>query len=441
MLFEQVMKWQGFPLAAAKQKIVELSGLTPTALYTWQEAQRNDIVRFHLAHNPFYQSIAPANFANWEELPVLTKKSFQAPLPELLSDAFGSVKDVYVGNTSGSSGHPFFYAKDKYAHALTWAHVAALYAQHGITLRSRQARFYGIPFDKIGFWKETLKDRIAKRRRFPVFDLSEPVLAKWVKRFQQEAFDYLYGYTSSLVYFARYCTENGIVLKNICPSLKVCMVTSEACTPEDRIVLEKGFGVPVVNEYGASELGIIAFENPAGEWLLSDELIYLEIVDEAGKHVPEGTPGRVLCTSLFNKAMPIIRYEIGDVGVIEMKNGRRVLTQLLGRTNDFVQLPSGRVSPGLTFYYISRSILEKAGFINEFIIKQTALDTLVFVIDAKRKLSAAEIEIIEENIVTYLEPGMKLEIEEVDQIERPASGKIKHFYSYLNLQKQDKLQS
>jgi phenylacetate-CoA ligase len=52
-------------------------------------------------------------------------------------------------------------------------------------------------------------------------------------------------------YKEKYC------LTTICPTLKVCMVTSEMLFEDDKMLLEKQFGIPVVNEYGASELDLI----------------------------------------------------------------------------------------------------------------------------------------------------------------------------------------
>lgn len=425
------MRWQGLPLRRAGKDLQEWLAYSPDRFLEWQTRQRADIVAYHLQHNPFYRGLGIGPGTPWEELPILTKGQYQGALPSLLSGEYDSLRKVYVGNTSGSSGHPFHYGKDKYCHALTWAHVAWLYGHYGLNPESRQARFYGIPLDTRGYWTERLKDRIARRTRFTVFDLSAPVLARWLQIFARERFDYLYGYTSSMVRFARYVHDQGAVLKDICPAIKVCMVTSEVCTPEDRTVLERGFGVPVVNEYGASELGIIAFELPERGWVLSDPLIHVEVVDEAGKVLPDGVEGRLLCTSLFNRAMPFIRYEIGDIGAVTTRNGVRVLEKLSGRTNDMLHLPDGRVSPGLTFYYISRSILERGGFIREFIIRQTALDRVVFQIDARRPLTAAEKQMIRDSAKKYLNADLHIDIEEVDAIDRPGSGKIKHFYSEL----------
>lgn len=418
----------------AGQRLDEFSKMAVADRLEWQENSRWAIVRHHLAENPFYKSLATNVHADdWTSLPVLTKKNYQAPLTQLISSGFKDPRKLYVGNTSGSSGQPFIYAKDKYAHALTWAEIRSLYRQHNLFLSARQARFYGIPLSGKGYWIETIKDRIANRKRFPVFDLSPAVLDKWIGLFSRDQFDYLYGYTSSMVFFARYCKEKQIVLKDICPSLSLCIVTSETCTKEDRHILETGFGVKVVNEYGASEVGLIAFENPLGKWKLCNDLLYIEAVDEQNKPVPDGQPGRLLITALFNKAMPFIRYEIGDIGVIQRDQfGAMELLSLEGRTNDFVRLPSGKISPGLTFYYISRSLLEQTGFINEFIIKQIAINTLEFVIHAKRPILEADRNLIQAKMDEYLEPGLNLIIKEVDKIERPKSGKLKHFYSEIN---------
>lgn len=73
---------------------------------------------------------------------------------------------------------------------------------------------------------------------------------------------------------------------------------------------------------------------------LIDDYNYVEIVDENGKRVPEGAPGKILITSLRKFAFPLIRYEIGDAGRIVPEScpcGRtsRVL-EYLGRSDDAV---------------------------------------------------------------------------------------------------------
>ena len=71
----------------------------------------------------------------------------------------------------------------------------------------------------------------------PVFDLSDEMLGNFLEKFRQEKFDYVYGYTNSIVLFARYLIRENVILKNVCPVLKICICTSENCTEEDKNII------------------------------------------------------------------------------------------------------------------------------------------------------------------------------------------------------------
>lgn len=425
-IFELTLQFQGFKLRRAEKFLQPILDKPSSELYQWQEKKKWEIFNHHYDHNPFYrQIIGTQRPQKWEDIPVLNKKDLQNPIDEMMARGYNR-KSVYLSNTSGSSGHPFFFAKDKFCHALSWALIKHRYGQHGIDLNSSQIRFYGIPLDKKSYLAEKLKDRLSNRIRFQVFDLSEDILAKFVNIFKSKKIEYIYGYTSSIVRFARYLLEKEIILKDICPSLKVCIVTSELCTEEDKKLLGVAFGIRIAIEYGSSELSVMGFEFPNGEMICSDEITFFENVLQ-----PNGTT-RLLCTSLFNKAFPLIRYSIGDSVDFEFnKEGRKTITRINGRVNDFVKLPSGKVAAGFTFYYVSRSILESTGCLREFVVRQTKLDTFVLDVVATEKLSDEEISDIRQKMEMYLEPGLKVEINYVDEITRKASGKIQHFYSEL----------
>jgi phenylacetate-CoA ligase len=435
-LFERYMRMEGYDLGRAAEAMARERGNSRSDLDAWREQARWAIARFHAAHNAFYGNrIGGSLPSRWEDLPVFTKRDYQAPLPTLLSEGY-TPKSVYRGNTSGSSGQPFVFAKDKEGHARTWALIAERYGWHGITLSSLQARFYGIPLERIPYMIEKAKDLLMARVRFPVFDLSDEVLEEFLGRFRSRTFVYMYGYTNSMVLFARYLNRKGIILTSACPSLRVCVVTSEVCTPEDQAILAAAFGVPVVREYGASEVGIIAFDSPGGDWIVSEENLFIEIVDDTGRAVPDGQAGAILVTDLHNRAEPFIRYNVGDIGVFAPSEhdpvyGRKRILTLQGRINDTVLLPSGKRAAGMTFYYVSRSILESSGVLREFIVRQTGLADFVFDVVSDRDLTAEEEASIRAIVDKYLEPGLHLTIRRVPAIVRTASGKTKHFYSEL----------
>ncbi|KAA3623967.1 MAG: phenylacetate--CoA ligase family protein [Flavobacterium sp.] len=433
-LFELSLKLNGFPITEARQFLEKIQQIPESEFGDYVEKARSEIVAHHLEENPFYKEfIGSRNTSRWSDLPVMHKSDLQKPLGERLSKGFAK-KKVYVNKTSGSSGHPFIFAKDKFCHALTWAEIIDRFGWFGLDFnKSYQARFYGIPLGKIGYKKERFKDWLGSRYRFPIFDLSDAKLEEFLGHFRKKPFDHINGYTSSIVLFAKYLRSRKILLTDICPSLKYCVVTSEMLYDHDKKLMEETFGVPVINEYGASELDLIAFTNKAEEFILNSETLYVEVVDENNKPVPHGTPGRIIITSLYNKAHPMIRYDIGDTGVIDPKSTLKkpVLAELIGRTNDIARLPGGKTVPGLTFYYVTKSVIEDDGNVREFVIEQTALDSFKIIYVSENELTSSEKNTIKNALYTYLEKELRLTFERREVLDRSKRGKLKQFTSLL----------
>lgn len=434
-LFDLSLKLNGFPLEKAKEEYAKILAIPEEKYADYVEQKKQEIVNYHFENNSFYRNLLGGKLPEkWEDLPVLTKKDLQRPLEERLSNGY-TTKSVFVNKTSGSSGDPFIFAKDKYAHALTWTSIIDKFGWFGVDFnKSYQARFYGIPLDFIGNKKEKLKDFLSNRFRFSVFDLSDRTLELVLNKFKNSKFDYINGYTSSIVMFGKFLKSKNIVLKHICPTLKVCIVTSEMLFDEDKKLLQKYLGVPIVNEYGASELDLIAFQKPSGQWHINAETLFVEVLDENNNVVPNGIEGKIVITSLYNCAHPFIRYEIGDIGIISNISTAKnpVLEKLIGRTNDFAVLPSGKKSAGLTFYYITKSVIENNGNVKEFIIKQTALDTFIIIYVSESPLNSNQKNEISKAFTTYLEPNLNFSFERKDYLERTKSGKLKQFESRIS---------
>jgi phenylacetate-CoA ligase len=433
-LFELTLRLNGFHIKEAKKKLQEIQGIADSEFEKYVYDSRKQIVEFHLSENPNYKKfVGYDHIARWEDVPIMHKEDLQKPLAQRLSYSY-TPKNTYVNKTSGSSGHPFIFAKDKFCHALTWAEIIERFSWYDINFNnSLQARFYGIPLDSLGYQKERLKDRFSSRFRFPIFDLSENKMASFLDSFKVKKFDYINGYTSSIVLFAKYLKDRNIVLKNLCPTLKHCIVTSEMLYDSDKKLMESSFGVPVVNEYGASELDLIAFTNPQNEFIVNSETLFVEILDEKDQAVPKGQLGRVIITSLYNKAHPLIRYDIGDTGALSPDSTfkKPILKQLIGRTNDIANLPRGKTVPGLTFYYVTKSIIEDDGNVKEFVIEQTALDSFKIIYVSEFVLSSKETKAIKMALFKYLENDLQLLFERVNSLDRSNRGKLKQFVSRI----------
>ncbi|MDT0649293.1 phenylacetate--CoA ligase family protein [Autumnicola edwardsiae] len=436
------MKWfrlslqlNNFPINRAEELLHQIQEIPEHKYREYLEGQRESILKFHIENNEFYRQFCPTqNCKNWADVPVMKKADLQQPLQNRISKGFSSRKTTYVGKTSGSSGQPFIFAKDRFAHALSWAGFNNRYRWHGIDLnKSLQARFYGIPLDFYGNVQERVKDRISLRRRFNIFNLSDEKMQNFLQRFKNTKFEYINGYTSAILLFSKFLKNKSIILKEICPSLKVCIVTSERLFENDKILMEETLGVPVLNEYGASEVGLIAFENREKEWIVNSEDLYVEILDEHNNILPFGKEGRVVITSLYNKAHPMIRYDIGDTGILSEESSFKhpKLQKLIGRTNDIAHLANGKIVPGLTFYYVTKTIITDAGDIKEFVITQTAMDSFKIEYVSETDFDKNQVQKITAAIQKYVGKDLKVNFERKHTLQRSKSGKLKQFTSLI----------
>jgi phenylacetate-CoA ligase len=436
-IFDISLKLNGFPIDEARKSLSEILAVPEKDYADFLEKKKRAIAEFHLQNNPLYQSIVgKASFENWADLPIMKKADLQRPLSERFSGDY-SERNVFINKTSGSSGEPMVFAKDKFCHALIWANIMRRWNWYGIDYNhSLQARFYGRPRGFMAELKLKLKDILSHRYRFDIFDFSDAGMENMVGIFRNKKFDYLNGYTNSIVLLAKYLQKKNIILKDICPTLKCCITTSEMLFESDRELLEKQLGVPVVNEYGAAELDLIAMENPDGDWLVNAETTFVEIVDDQNNILPYGQKGRIIVTLLYNKAHPMIRYEVGDIGILDEKSTAKkpILKKLIGRTNDVAILPSGKRSPGMTFYSITKKLFDDDGNVKEFVIKQTKTDTFEIDYTSEKPLTDIEISHMEKVLSDFLEPGLVFHFNRKEMSERGKSGKLKQFVSLVKEQ-------
>jgi phenylacetate-coenzyme A ligase PaaK-like adenylate-forming protein len=120
----------------------------------------------------------------------------------------------------------------------------------------------------------------------------------------------------------------------------------ESLTPDLRDLVLDTWGVAVLDSYAATEVGLIGMECPATLGMhVADDLMILEIVDRENRPVAPGTCGaKVLVTTLYNRTLPLIRYEIPDL-VTEARGGcpcgrlHLRLDSIRGRHEDVLTLP------------------------------------------------------------------------------------------------------
>ncbi|NUS07815.1 MAG: phenylacetate--CoA ligase family protein [Nonomuraea sp.] len=129
-------------------------------------------------------------------------------------------------------------------------------------------------------------------------------------------------------------------------TLRMVMTDSELLTDEVRDLLSGGFGAPVYDEYSAYEVLTVSTQCGRGAMHVDEDRVRLEIVGEDGAPVPDGEEGGVVVTHFRERAMPLLRYRLGDRGMIvpgECGCGNRFTRMRVtgGRSDDYVTFPGG----------------------------------------------------------------------------------------------------
>ena len=409
--------------------------------YNWVEVKKWEIAKFHYSYNPFYKALVGEHFPNeWNDLPLLNKGNFSDRYRKIFSNGYNT-KNTYIASTTGSTGKPLWFAKNKFAHAMTWGIIKNRYNLNGINIHSRQGRFWQIPKSFKAFHAEKLKDLIMNRSRYIVEDFSDITFEAILERLKKDKISYIYGYTNTIAAFAKYLKKNKIVLSKICPKLKSCIVTAEMLFEEDKNLISKYLGVRVINEYGISEIGIVGFDILDEELLLTEETTYYELVgmkklDNLGSGV-----GKFILTDLFNRAFPMIRYDVGDIGSIKTTGGkgpfRKKIENLFGRENDIILLSNGKKLPGFSLikpfdYLFEESFDSNLGKIKEFIFRQHDFHNFTLDIVSEDDLPVSDTYKIKQLARSVLQLDVDIKINRVNSLEPLRNGKVKQFYSLIN---------
>ncbi|MBH0332307.1 coenzyme F390 synthetase [Brevibacillus brevis] len=342
--------------------------LSAEALTVQQREKLVKLLDHALQNVPAYTAFAP----DWskmrdmperflQRIPVLTKTHFRQNADQYLSQ--GQQTSRLIGNrTGGSTGEPTHFYLDRptverYEAArwfgLSWYGIrigdpCVMIWGSPLELNAQQARRYR--------WKERwLKNRMM----ISAYELDERHLEANLRLIREFRPAYLYGYASALHTLAMMMLRRGMTLGI---PLKAVVSTAESLHEHQRQAIAQAFDAPVVNEYGARDGGMIAYQCKAGSMHAFSGNCYLEVVDPI-THMPlnNGHPGALLVTDLHNTVMPRLRYQIGDVVALSDSACScnlpfPLLASIDGREDDMFLSRNGQYVHGHYFNHIVRNM-------------------------------------------------------------------------------------
>jgi phenylacetate-CoA ligase len=239
----------------------------------------------------------------------------------------------------------------------------------------------------------------------------------------------LIAYVSSAELLARHARERGRRIR--IPSIAT---SAESLSPAQRSLLENTFGARVHDCYGCREVGAIAQQCMEGGDLhvnVETQVVELEPIDATRADSPQ----RILVTHLFNRAMPLIRYDLGDTvpaggfvwGACPCGRGLPRMPAVSGRVSDIIQSPRGALIHG---EYFTHLFYNQPSFVT-FQVHQTELDRLVMRLVPNGPWDEQLVNRIKAQIID--DHGFsRIDVERCSAIPAEASGKLRFTRSELD---------
>ena len=301
------------------------------------------------------QGLKPVDIREPEDLaklPVLTKEDVRQNTDRLISRAYRK-KDLVKGRTSGTSGKALelYYTPEavQFQWAVWWRHKARFGLRLGDPFLSFGARV-PIPISqtKPPFWR---RNRAFAQTYLSTGHLTPEYMPEIVRFLNNNDFDFYTGNPSAMAVLANFMRDNNLRLTN---RPKYIVSGGAALLACFETLLQEVWGVPVTEQYGTGEYCVNYAKCQHGLFHEDYEFAIPELLENP--HDPQGAR-RIISTGLANRAMPLIRYETGDLAVPSDERcpcGRatRVIRSVDGRTEDYVRTPDGRMAIGMNQAFV-----------------------------------------------------------------------------------------
>lgn len=278
-------------------------------------------------HVPHYR---PFQGLELHSHPILLKNTVQENRDSFISDAFDKSRLV-TRSTSGSYGLPLVYSMTPQQISQNYAEIISFNRWAGYKLGMRFMFFYHL--------RKTGLHVVSNQVVVDPTRLNDEWLGACVERLKKGDIRFIVSPPSALEALNIYCTLHNLSLRDA--RIVGVVTVSEPLDVTLQLQLEDLFGCPVLGRYAAEEQGVIAHQCTHRNYHLNPTRHIVEIVDiHEDKPVKLGEIGRIIVTNVSGLAMPLIRYDTGDLGSlgVQCPCGRKghFFAELVGRQIEIV---------------------------------------------------------------------------------------------------------
>jgi phenylacetate-CoA ligase len=362
-----------------------------------------------------------------KQFPILTKNDIRDS-SELLISKKNNKKNLISYSSSGSSGIQSTVYMNKYEQSVLRGVLTHWWEWSGYRV--------GKPLVQTGMnlnrgLLKSIKDSLFNTIYLNAFSLSDKQLKIICKKLNNTNKYYLSGYASSLNVIAEYVLKNNYNIQ-----LQAVISLGDKLFSHYRKNIEKAFNCKVFDTYGSNEGLMIAAQKDLEYLYILSPHVFIEVVNNDGKIVEDGKMGHLLVTRLDGFSMPLIRYKLGDLGIILPKDkypknrefNYPLLQQIVGRESDVVLLKDNKKLIVHSF----TGIFEYVTTIKQFKVIQKNREGIIIEYITDVGFKKEFLETITLELQKHIQDlSFKIQYIEVDYIAPLKSGKPEIVTSYL----------
>lgn len=375
------------------------------------------------------------SLADIRYIPVLTKEEIRENMEKMIATGY-RIESLLNFKTGGSTGKPLVIYMTEECSGLRNACTKRHDRWTGWEIGEPVGAVWGNPD-----LPKDLKSKLRNWLLIPRVYLDTMKLSKASVRAFAEDWDrihptLMFGHAHSIYLLALYVAEMDIA--SISP--KGIITSSMMLIPNERKTIEDVFGKIVFDRYGCEELSLIASECEKHEGMhINIEHLLVEFLKESGEYTKSGEQGKIIVTDLMNKAMPFIRYEVGDIGIpLDKKcscgRGLPLMQNISGRVADFLIKRDGTRVAGVS---LIENTLTRIPGINQMQIIQESLDHIILNVVEGKDFN----ETYRRSLTLYFQKlfgdSVKIELNKVKNIKPEKSGKYRFSICNVKLNDQD----
>lgn len=352
-----------------------------------------------------------------EDFPIINKLYVKDHYDEFINKDFkGRTTMLHTGGTTGSGlVLPHSVAFENRQWATWWRFRESLGIKYGTWTAVFSSTHLVVPMKqrRPPYWRvnSPMRQLICSP-----YHISKETVKDYLAEIERRGIYWLSGYASNIRFLANVAYEIGLKPMG---SIKFVTTGGENLVPACVDDIQRFFPNALIRtHYGQTE-GVANFsQDKDGMWHIDDDMAYMELIPD---NKDDATRCRIIGTGYGNLAFPLVRYDMGDIALVEWHDGKPEIKGVEGRDNEYFVLADGTKIGPLRAYDIFKESMN----VIESQIRIKRPDWIELVIVKNDKYNEKDEEMILKEGRKYFSDVIRVSIRYTDKVERAKNGKFK----------------